>query len=706
MIKKIIEKVFSAIFVLFIIVVIGYFVYDLFNPLKELLLNNNIEDFNNRIKEYDQYGPLKYIILGLLNAFQVFLTIMPGEPTQLLTGLICGKYWGVVICLLGIALGNTLIYLLVHFFNFEIKTKKMDNNLIQNNEKKDQKSLTIFVLGLYFAPIIPYGVIAYTAAKNKMKFFRYIIITTFATLPSILLCITATTIIVNPQIFDLKELIPLLIFGLFIFIIIELILKFKKKLINHILNRSIRATILWSIPLSIMLTLLCIFLFSKLYWSCGIVALVIISYIILYFIFSAKVSGLFTKKKMADFHSTVVMHEYRLLYFLFAKVLGIFCKLKFKYNLKKNGIEKLNTPSIILFNHGSAIDFMIDVAPLYPQRVNIVTAFYYFCNYHLGRLIHALGAFPKFLYQPDVSSIKNIKRVLRNNGIVCLAPEGRLSPHGELESIIPSTVKLLKKECVDVYLLKNHGAYLSKPKWAKTSRKGRIDIEYIHLFTKEELQTLSLQEIYDKLYDNIYYDEFKWIEENNVTFKGKKFAEGLENILYLCPVCGKEYTYVTKGNKLECTHCHTKVILNNKYKFVSDNKEIPSTIKDWYNYQKTIERQNIQDENYILQSNVLLKQPDPKGNGFKEVGQGICTLTHIGLNYKGTKNGENVDILFRLENVPALPFGANIDFEIYHDQTLYYFVPENTKSCVKWSIVEEQMYIDHMDKKGINIIDR
>ena len=130
MIKKIIEKVFSAIFVLFIIVVIGYFVYDLFNPLKELLLNNNIEDFNNRIKEYDQYGPLKYIILGLLNAFQVFLTIMPGEPTQLLTGLICGKYWGVVICLLGIALGNTLIYLLVNFFNFEIKTKKMDNKSI------------------------------------------------------------------------------------------------------------------------------------------------------------------------------------------------------------------------------------------------------------------------------------------------------------------------------------------------------------------------------------------------------------------------------------------------------------------------------------------------------------------------------------------------------------------------------------------------
>ncbi len=706
MIRKIFEKVFSAIFVIFIIVVIGYFIYDLYNPLKEIIINNNIDDFNNRIKEYDQYGPLKYIILGLLNAFQVFLTIMPGEPTQLLTGLICGKYWGVVICLLGIALGNTLIYLLVNFFNFEIKTKKMNKDLINNNEKKDQKSLTIFVLGLYFAPIIPYGVIAYTAAKNKMKFFRYILITTFATLPSILLCIAATTIIRNPQIFDLRELVPILIFSLLIFILVELFFKFKKKLIKHVLNRSFRATVIWAIPFIIMLTILCIFLFAKLYWSCGIMALIIITYIILYFLLSAKVSGIFTKKKMADFHNSVVIHENKFLYFLFAKVIGFFTKLKYKYKIKKNGIERLNTPSIILFNHGSAIDFMIDVAPLYPQRVNIVTAFYYFCNYHLGRLIHALGAFPKFLYQPDISSIKNIKRVLKNEGIVFLAPEGRLSPHGELESIIPSTVKLLKKECVDVYLIKNQGAYLSKPKWAKNSRKGRIDIEYIHLFTKDELKTLSLQEIYDKLYDHMYYDEYKWIEENNVTFKGKRFAEGLENILYLCPVCGHEYTISTKGNKLTCNHCHTKITLTNKYKFVSDAKEIPSTIKDWYNLQKSIERNNIQDENYILQSNVILKHPDPKGNGFKEVGQGVCTLTHDGINYKGTKNGENVDILFKLENVPALPFGANIDFEIYHDQTLYYFIPENTKSCVKWSVVEEQMYIDYMDKKGIKIIDR
>ena len=57
---------------------------------------------------------------------------------------------------------------------------------------------------------------------------------------------------------------------------------------------------------------------------------------------------------------------------------------------------------------------------VYPNKVNAVVAYYYFCNYHLGRLIKSLGAFPKYLYQPDVSSMKNIVRVMKNNGILCL----------------------------------------------------------------------------------------------------------------------------------------------------------------------------------------------------------------------------------------------------------------------------------------------
>ncbi|HEY8396005.1 MAG TPA: hypothetical protein VIK96_04430, partial [Bacilli bacterium] len=54
--------------------------------------------------------------------------------------------------------------------------------------------------------------------------------------------------------------------------------------------------------------------------------------------------------------------------------------------------------------------------------------------------------------------------------------------------------------------------------------------------------------------------------------------------------------------------------------------------------------------------------------------------------------GEEQTVHFKIENIPAILFGVNEDFEIYHDNTLYYFIPENIRSCAKWSVVGEAMY--------------
>lgn len=694
--KKILTKLFSTIFIGFFIISFIYIIYDLFNPLKELLTTGNRIPFKEAL---ESYGIWRYIIMTLLSTIQVFLTVMPGEPVQLLAGIICGPLYGFLTCLIGIAIGNTLLFVLINTLNMEISDKKKSNaesygKLLESEKSHDKKSFTWFILGLYFAPIIPYGVIAYTAAKGKMKYLRYILVTTLGTLPSILLCITASNLLLEVD-FTLSEMWPILLLGTVIFILIMLIFKYKKQIANHILQRSIRATILWLIPLIIFTVILSTLLLTSHYIGCAIMVGIVIIYIILYAIYGISLSNLFTRKKMDYFKNNIQLYPNKFLLWLFSNVILLISKLKFKLKINKNGIEEFKTPCIILFNHGSAIDFTNVWAPLYPQVGNMVTAYYYFCNYHLGRLLNHFGCFPKFLYQPDISAIKNMHKVIMNNGILLMAPEGRLSPHGQMESYIPSTIKFLKKEKCDVYIVETHGAYFTKPKWSKTFRKGRIDAKYHHLFTREDLEQLSLDEIYTKLYSALYYDEYKWMAENNVSYKGRKFAEGLEQILYICPVCGKEFTYKSYGNTIECEHCHTTVKLNKNYYLECEHPDIPKTISDWYNYQKEIERKRILEGNYILTSNVSLKFPDPKGLGFTVVGNGVATLSNEGIRYQGTINGEDKDILFKLENIPALPFGVGENFEIYHDQTLYYFIPENIRHCAKWSVVEEQMYIEY-----------
>ncbi len=699
--KKLIFNIITTITILSFVLIFAYIIYDLFNPLKELLINGNDKEFTETIKSY---GIWKYVFMILFSTFQIFMTIMPGEPIQVLSGIICGPFLGVLVCMIGVAIGNLCMFLLVRTIHFEIDQdrykKKGYSTNIDESKTEDKKAFTWFILGLYFAPVIPDGVIAYTAAKNKkMSFLRYILVTTLGTLPQIVLCITAGTLFMkySTEIFKLTEMLPLLIGGLVIFIIIFLIIKYKKNIINHILNRSIRATAIWVFPFIVITLVDLSLLVSHKYLACAIILGIMIIYIIMYIIFDKRLSKIFTKKKMNDFKNDIYLKPSKLVTYPLIYIFKLFFHPKFNLKVDKNGIDKINKPAVVLFNHQSAIDFINIVPQFYPEGVNVVTAYYYFCNYHLGRILNKCGCFPKFLYQPDISAIKNMHKVVKNNGILLLSPEGRLSAYGEMESYIPSTIKFLKKEKCDVYLMKSYGAYFTKPKWAKTYRKGRIDLKYEHIFTKESLEILSYEEIYKILYDKLYYNEYDWMEKNKVPFKGKKFAEGLEQILYICPVCGKEFTYVSKNSKMECTHCHTVVKLNKFYGLESENPSIPHTIRDWYLYQKNIERKRIKDSNYKYTSNVTLKLPDPKGNGFTIVGKGVCTLTNDGVRYVGTINNEEKDILFKLENMPAIPFGVKEDFEIYHNQTLYYFVPDNIRECVKWSVVEEQMYEEYIE---------
>ena len=79
--------------------------------------------------------------------------------------------------------------------------------------------------------------------------------------------------------------------------------------------------------------------------------------------------------------------------------------------------------------------------------------------------------------------------------------------------------------------------------------------------------------------------------------------------------------------------------------------------------------------------------------------EGTTTLSKQGVFFTGILNGEPTEILFKLQNVPAIPFGVNEDFEIYHNDTLYYFIPDNIRECVKWSVVGELLYIKYIKEK-------
>ncbi len=631
--RKILKIVLGALLFIAIAVGLAFLINDLLEPIKQSFADKTWLPLANRFKDYGIYALLA---IGFLQAIFIVIPVIPATPLQIIAAVVLDPLLAFLVIIIGVFAGNVIMFFIVRKLGPTVDkfyTKKDPDKLEQLQSIDDVGVLSKRVVYLYFFPIISYGLIAFTCAKSKMKFPKYILLTTLGTIPSIVVALLLGNLVADPLMFVIL-----------------------------------------------------------------LAALVILS--IIMFKYSKNIQKIFKKRPKKDMHffQTNVREPSKFLYFLFVKILYKIVRRKVNLQVKNKEIfNDVEGPFVMIINHPSMIDWIYTFPHLYPKKANPVMAFYYFTNYRFGKYLHKIGGFPKFLYQPDISSIKNIKKVINAGGIISIAPEGRLSAYGELETIAPATEKLLKHLKVPVYYGKINGGYLTLPKWTKKIRKGRVDVSFEQVFTAEELAEQSLEEIRLNLETKFYYNDFEWQKENRVTFKGKRLAEGLENILYLCPTCKSEFTLKTKKNKITCSNCSLDVTLNNHYEFKSSDFLVPANIRDWFLLQKEYEKEKVANPNYELKEKVTLKLPDPKGRGFKIVGGGTCRFTHEGLFYKGTINDVIIDKLFKIQNIPAIPFGANVNFEAYHDGTLYYFVPKSPQHSVKWSVVGEALYNKYLE---------
>jgi 1-acyl-sn-glycerol-3-phosphate acyltransferase len=350
-----------------------------------------------------------------------------------------------------------------------------------------------------------------------------------------------------------------------------------------------------------------------------------------------------------------------------------------------NKVGKPESPSIVLCNHGSFIDFIYAEALLRKQKPHFIVARLYLYHNLLGGILRRLGAFPKSMFAMDMENAKNCLTVLKNGEILAMMPEARLSTTGRFEDIQNSTYGFIKKAGVNVYTIKIDGDYLADPKWGKGFRRGAVvEAELDLLFTAEQAKSLSLQQVQELVEERLSYNEFRWLEQRpDIRYRSRHLAEGLENILSVCPVCGRKHTITTLKNKISCEHCGYLTSLNNRYGF--DDGFRFADLTQWYDWQKALlEREIVENEDYRLSSQVELRLRADGSGMTRHGGCGVCTLSRDGLTYTGTRDGETVELHFSLRRIYRLLFGAGINFEIYDGTEILFFVPEEKRSAVDW----------------------
>lgn len=352
---------------------------------------------------------------------------------------------------------------------------------------------------------------------------------------------------------------------------------------------------------------------------------------------------------------------------------------EFKNRNKKEGC-------VILYNHCCMSDHFINTGLFGSTRVNYVLTKRFTFFAPIRAVLKTVRAISRDQFKNDTSSILKMKRVVEAGGIICIAPAGQVSIHGDQPYINPIIVKLLKMCKADVYTIQTNGSYLAYPKWATAKRKYPISSKIKMTLTKEELKSLSLDECYEKILSDLNVLDREYQKEKMIPIKCEDRALGLENILYICPKCGKKYTTYTKGNEIICSNCNNTIHYN-KYGFlegVGDDYVLFQDEALWYNYQKRYIMNELKNGNYSLKSTVDLYSNSINEYKLECVGHGILEYDGEKLVYTGTMNEKEIVKEFNLNTIYQLPFAPATRFNIPDEEGMFEFVPENKRVVIEW----------------------
>ena len=256
------------------------------------------------------------------------------------------------------------------------------------------------------------------------------------------------------------------------------------------------------------------------------------------------------KKNKKD--KKIYRFRHKLLSLLVSPFLKIY--LRFKINFKAKNIKLPKGPLLVVSNHVTTYDQfyvpMVLPKPLYPVAMDDITS-----RKGSGNFVRwGFGTIPKLKGISDFQCVRTMIKY-KNEGLnLMIYPEANRTYDGLTCYIDESTTKLIKSFKIPVVFLNIIGGYGVDPRWGKSFRKGYHTIKLRYIMPKEEVQSLSNEELQDKIKEYLTVDNY----DPKYTYKGKDKAEYLERFLYTCPDCHSVSHLHTSGDDIYCDVCGYK----------------------------------------------------------------------------------------------------------------------------------------------------
>ena len=173
-------KIIAAILLLGAIALLCAWLIPLVFSLREPKVQESFHEF------IESLGFLGVLLMLLLQILQIIVAIIPGEPIEVLMGIMCGTFGGLFLTLAGIFIGQTLVFFAVKKLGIKFAARFVDVNkfselsFLKHPEKRDG---LIFLL--FFIPGTPKDILTYFAPFTGINYLRFILLTTLARIPSV-----------------------------------------------------------------------------------------------------------------------------------------------------------------------------------------------------------------------------------------------------------------------------------------------------------------------------------------------------------------------------------------------------------------------------------------------------------------------------------------------------------------------------------------
>ncbi len=357
-------------------------------------------------------------------------------------------------------------------------------------------------------------------------------------------------------------------------------------------------------------------------------------------------------KKRHKFITEILRFVFSIYYFLWFG-----CRIK-KQKLPEEG-------AIVVCNHVTTLDPVL-MGLLFDKPLYYMTSKHVFQNRFIGKLLKFLvNPIPKEkINKSDIAAIKACMQIARENGSICIFPEGNRTFSGKLGYVDPAITKLIKRLGKPLVVCNIVGGYGTDPRWCNGIRRGKIQAFVKKVYSCDDMQAMTNDELYDAIISDIAVDEFA----DGNRYRSRRRAQCLESVVYICPVCGAKHTIYTKKHNVYCSACSMKLTYNEDQTLSSADGKFPfKYVHEWYDYQlKVLQETEFTDDELIFSDNVELYEPE-LGKKKKLMGCGVMQLYGGSLRF-ALDTGET---RLSVEAVDGITLIGNRIMDVYFENKTY-----------------------------------